>query len=301
MTVESVRVAISGLIKFYGRGIDMKSQHILMFFLIVLGAIAGSTLATITYIGNRQIGLNDKKVSRQASENNALPTSLNLEKKEVMVNQNKSSLKNINPLSSKIDFSQFRKSFLSAVKRRDESFIHALVTPQAQASFGHNINLDNYNLDDSNSSFWQQIEKAVSMGCTLEINTRLLEQETGNEVWVCPKTYGRPIYSFDWQDQVSILAEKVYLRAQPKSNAPIVEILSKELVKFDSETYNKLSEVQKQSVNKVDGWTPIILKKGKRGWVENHFVYYEPRDFKVSFARFDGQWRLRYLYPENSN
>ncbi|MFB2878532.1 SH3 domain-containing protein [Floridanema aerugineum] len=278
----------------------MRFPHILMFMMIVLGAIAGSTLATITYLNGRQSALNAQKVFLQSWENNSFPKDLNLQKPGNYQHHKTTLLPN-NSLSSKVDFSQFRQSFLSAVKRRDETFIRALVTPQTQSISAQSLSLETYDLEDKNSPFWQQIEKAVTAGCTLEVTTRITQQETENEIWVCPKTFGKPIYDSDWQTQVAIIADRVNIRTKPKTNSPIIGVVSKELVQFDSETYQNLSESDRELVNQYDGWTPVILKNGKKGWVQNQFVYYEPRDYRISFARFDGQWRLRYLLGGNDN
>ncbi|MFB2894300.1 hypothetical protein ACE1CI_15425 [Aerosakkonemataceae cyanobacterium BLCC-F50] len=278
----------------------MRFPHILMFMMIVLGAIAGSTLATISYLNGKQSALNAQIFSPNSLENDSLPKNLTLQKSNNL-NHNKNSLSPSNPLSSKVDFSQFRQSFLSAVKRYDETFIRALVTTQTKSNSGESLNLENYYLEDKSSPFWQQIEKAVSAGCTLEVTTRITQQETENEIWVCPKTFGKPIYDSDWQSEVAILGEKVNIRADTKTNSPIIAVVSKELVQFDSATYQKLSESDRELVNQFDGWTPVILKNRKKGWVQNQFVYYEPRDYRISFARFDGQWRLRYLLGGNGN
>ena len=268
--------------------------------MIVLGAIAGSTLATITYLNGKQSTSNAQIFSPQ-SWANSLPKSLNLQKKPEKSYLDKTTLTPNNPLSSKVDFSQFRQSFLSAVKQRDETFIRALVNSQTQSITGQSLSLENYNLEDKTSPFWQQIEKAVTAGCTLEVTTRVTQQETENEIWVCPKTFGKPIYDSDWQTQVAIIADRVNIRTEAKTNSPIVGVVSKDLVQFDSETYQNLSEAERELVNQFDGWTPVILKNGKKGWVQNQLVYYEPRDYRISFARFDGQWRLRYLLGGNSN
>lgn len=279
----------------------MKFTHILMFIMIALGAIAGSTLATITYLNSRQSALNILSLSAKSWENNSSARSLSLQKQQVNLNYNKSTLMPNNPLSSKVDFSQFRQSFLSAVKRRDEIFIRALVTPQTQAAYGQSLNLDNYDLEDTDSPFWQEIEKAVTAGCTLEVTSRIAQQEPENEIWVCPKTFGKSIYDSDWQTQVAIIANRVNIRSEAKANSTIIEVISKDLVQFDSQRYQDLSEAGRELVNQFDGWTPVILKSGRKGWVQNNFIYYEPRDYKISFARFDGQWRLRYLLTGESN
>ncbi|MFB2834265.1 hypothetical protein [Floridanema evergladense] len=271
----------------------MRFPHILMFIMIVLGAIAGSTLATIAYLNDRQSALKTQIFSAKSWENNSLPKDLNLQKSGSS-SQNKNTLVN-NPLSSKIDFSLFRQSLLSAVKRHDETFIRALVIPQTQSNLGQPLRLENYDLEDKNSPFWQQMEKVVNAGCSLEVTIRITQQETENEIWVCPKTFGKPIYDSDWQTQVAVITDRVNIRAEAKINSPIIAIVSKELLQFDSETYQNLSEAERELVNQFDGWTPVIFRNNKKGWVQNQFVYYEPRDYRLSFARFNGQWRLRYL------
>ncbi|WP_143171144.1 SH3 domain-containing protein [[Phormidium ambiguum] IAM M-71] len=273
----------------------MKFPHILMFIMIVLGAIAGSTLATVNYLNGKQTALNPKIFSPNSWEIDSLPKELNLQK-PINTYSNKATLSSNNPLSSKIDFSQFRQSFLNAVKRRDEAFIRGLITPRTQS-----FNLENYALEDENSPFWTQVEKAVNTGCTLEVTTKVTQQETENEIWVCPKTFGKQIYDSDWQTQVAILGDRVNIRAEPKTTSTIIGIVSKELLQFDLESYQNLSETERELVNQFDGWTPVILKNGKRGWIQNNFAYYQPRDYRISFIRFDGQWRLRYLLTGNNN
>lgn len=279
----------------------MRFPHILMFIMIALGAIAGSTLATITYLNDKQSALNAQIFSPKFWVNDSLPKKLNLQKQQVNYHTNKTTLPANNPLSSKVDFSQFRQSFLNAVKRRDETFIRVLVTPQTQSIIGQSLRLENYNLEDKTSPFWQQIEKAVSAGCTLEITTKIAEQQTENEIWVCPKTFGKSIYDSDWQNQVAIIADRVNIRTEAKNNSAIIGVISKDLVQFDSDTYYNLSESERELVNQFDGWTPVILKNGKKGWAQNNFVYYKPRDYRISFARFNGQWRFRYLLAGDSN
>lgn len=272
----------------------MKSQQFLIIVLIALGAITGSTLAAISYFNNRDAPTDQNSLSQSTdspyAQNYNSELGLN-----TPADLNSSSQPNRNT------FSEFRLRFLDAIERRNANFIRTLVTPQTQWSFGGSINLDSYNIDDPQSIFWQYMKKAVGTGCTIEPDAQVPAQELGSDIWVCPITSGKAIYNFGWQEQVGILGQDVNVRSEPGTGASTVKVLSKDLVKFDSETFNNLPQQLQEAVNSHDGWTPVVLKNGKKGWVQNRFVYYEPRDYRVSFVRSNGQWRLHYFLRGDGN
>lgn len=51
----------------------------------------------------------------------------------------------------------------------------------------------------------------------------------------------------------------------------------------------------------VKGWTPVRLRNGVQGWILNQYVCDEENDYRASFVRSRGQWRLRYFLPGNGN
>lgn len=254
----------------------MKSTQFLMIVLIAIGAIVGATFATISYLEEVQ--------SNSAAETSPAASPGTSE--------------NSNPsLPSKgKDFSEFRLQLLDAIKRRDANFIKDLVDLRTQWNFGGTTNFYNSNIEDSQSMFWQYIEKAVANGCVVEPNAKVADREAGSEVWVCPETIGKPIYDSGWQEEVAILGKDVNVRSEPGTDAAILAIVSKQVIKFDPETFNNLSERMQGSVNSPDGWTPILLQNGKKGWVQNSFIYYQRRDYRISFYRQDDRWKLRYFW-----
>lgn len=261
----------------------MKFQQVLMILLIFAGAITGSTLATVNYLYRKDSASITQypllqSTDRSSVENSASEPQITLHSKHTS------------------DFSQFRQRLLEAVKRKNGNFVRALVTPQTKWSWGSILNLNTSRIDDPQSPFWQNMEKAVAAGCTVEPNADVPEKEPGSDVWVCPDTAAKPIYNFGWREQVAILGARVNLRAEPSTKSAIVGVVSsKELLQFDSETFTNSSLQIQESVSSFEGWTPVILNDGKRGWVQNNFVYYESRDFRASFVFSRGQWRLRYF------
>ena len=259
----------------------MKPAQILMVIMIVLGAVTGSTLATVGYLNRRQSGTINRNPlvlfkGESTRQNSSFEQPIALQK-----NQKNS------------EFTQFRQRFLESVKRRDGNFIRAISTPQTQWSRSGTIDIETYKIDDSKSNFWQAMEKAVGAGCTIERNANVAEKDADSDVWVCPDMALNPISNATGQAQVGILGENEM--ANGFLIPDIVVVLSKELVQFDTDTFTNLPLRQQESINDIEGWTPVILNDGKRGWVQNRFVYYETRDYRVSFVRSRGQWRLRYF------
>ncbi len=273
----------------------MKSQQFFIIILIALGAITGSTLAAISYLNNRESVSNDQSSLPESTANSLPPNSTSDLELNTPTDLNSSPQPNPNT------FPQFRVRLLDATKRRDANFIRNIVTTKTRFSFDSSINLDAYNIDDPQSLFWQYMEKAVSTGCTIEPDTQVPEQELGSDIWVCPITSGKPIYDFGWQEQMGILGESVNVRSEPGTGASIVTVLSKEVVKFDAKTFNNLPQRLQEEVNSPNGWTPVVLTNGKKGWVQNRFLYHEPRDYKVSFIRSNGEWQINYFLRGNGN
>ncbi len=257
--------------------------------MIVLGAVTGSTLATVAYLNRRQSGrINQNPLvlfqGGSATQNPSFEQPITLQRK-----QNAS------------EFTQFRQRFLESVKRRDANFIRAVSTPQTKWSRSGTIDIETYKIDDSESNFWQAMEKAVGAGCAIEPNANVAEKDADSDVWVCPDMALNPISNSAGQAQVGILGENVNVRSQPNTRSDIIVVLSKEMVQFDTETFTNLPVSEQESINEIEGWTPVILNDGRRGWVQNRFVYYQNRDYRVSFVRSRGQWRLRYFLRGGSD
>lgn len=265
----------------------MKSAQFLMVIMIAIGAVTGSTIATVTYLNRRHatIGQNPLVLfkRRSATPNSNLP---------LRISQNK---------KNSSDFSQFRQRLLEAVKRRNANFIRAIYTPQTKWSQSGTIDIETYKIDNYQSNFWQAMEKAVGAGCTIERNANIAEKDVDSDVWVCPDTGGNSIGNAAGQAQVAILGENVNVRSQPNTRSAIIVVLSKELVQFDTQTFSNSPLRIQESLSSPEGWTPVILNDGRRGWVQSRFVYYETRDYRVSFVRSRGQWRLRYFLRGNGD
>ncbi|MBD1908067.1 SH3 domain-containing protein [Funiculus sociatus GB2-A5] len=291
----------------------MKFYNIIIICAIAMGAIAGSTLATIGYRNSHSpLPTADILPSPTPTTENPTPpttvvspspstpptTEPNLPTTEPTV------IKNNQP--DKSTFFQFRLRLVDAVNRRDASFIRSLVTPETEWNYGGTLTLDSYNIDDKNSEFWAYMDKAVGLDCAIDNQAKVANKEPGSDVWICPDVK-KALESIRPNKpnvgQLAILGQDVNVRSEPGAGGKIVGVVSHEFVAFDGNTFNSLPERRQKAIKEkvVDGWTPVKLQNGQQGWILNRYVYDQETDYRVSFVRTKGQWRLRYFLPGNGN
>ena len=293
----------------------MKPYQILIICAIAIGAIAGSTFATISYRNSQAPQPTTEIPSPPATTETLEPTSPIGETTtppSAAVSPPPYTPPTSKPtgtqttLPNKSSFSQFRVRLLDAISRRDANFIRALVTSETEWNYGGTLNLDSYNIDDKNSKFWAYMDKALSLGCATDNQAKVANKEPGSDVWVCPDV-AKALESIRPDKpnvgQLAILGQNVNVRAEPGAGAKIVGVVSYDFVAFDGNTFNSLPERMQKAVKEkvIDGWTPVKLRNGKKGWVLNRYVYDSETDYRVSFVRTRGQWRLRYFLPGNGN
>lgn len=273
----------------------MKSYQKLLMIVIALVTMAGSAMVTIAYRTN----LIPNSVASTVSETSQTNSS---SQPAQIVQQSESSRSNLNDL----DFSQFRQRLLDAVQRSETQFIHAIVTPETQCNYGGTLNLESYKIEDHQSKFWAYLNKAVTQGCGIDEEANALEKEPGSSVWNCPNLTqvkasirpDRPNFG-----HLAIIGEAVNVREEPGMGSKIIGSVSNDYVSFNPAGYDKYPAGVKEQMQSdpITGWTPVRLRTGQQGWIINQYVYDEENDYRVSFVRSGGQWRLRYFLPGNGN
>ncbi len=319
----------------------MKNHQIWLTVMVAMGAIAGSTFATAAYLNVKQSPPVAQIPSPQATvefspsespitspEESQSVTPIEdaesqsvtpIEDEEIDFSSQPSliSQQPVRPTTpaqrppqrtqpNASEFSQFRLRLLDASQRADTNFIRAITTPQTQWNYGGTLNLDSYNIDSNQSKFWAYMDKAVTPGCSIDSQAKVANKEAGSAVWSCPDLTkvkqsirpDRPNYG-----NLAILGQNVNLRSQPGAGGRVVGSVSYDYVSIDHNAYNSLpANTQEQlRADVVNGWTAVRLRNGQRGWIQNRYVYDEENDYRVSFVRTSGQWRLRYFLRGNGN
>lgn len=203
------------------------------------------------------------------------------------------------------EFAQFIQQFRQAVQNRDSKFIRDRVTSKTAFDFGRHRSINYLNPDNPKSPFWSQLEKAIEPGCTDEANAALPQTPPKGTVFSCSTVFRqvdavvknasanqKPLAS---ETSIVIVGKGVSVRSEPEPKAPVIALLSDEIVTFDRDTFEKSAMPMQQTTlepDNLDGWTPVILPNDKHGYVSNRFAY-RPLGYRAIFANTDGRWMMQ--------
>ncbi|MCY7275569.1 MAG: SH3 domain-containing protein [Phormidesmis sp. CAN_BIN44] len=203
------------------------------------------------------------------------------------------------------EFAQFIQQFRQAVQNRDAQFIRDRVTSKTTFDFGRHRSINYLNLDNPKSPFWSQLEKAIAPGCTDEANIALPQNPPKGTVFSCStvfRQFDEVVKNAPANQKISvsetsivIVGNGVNVRSEPDTKAPVIAILSDEIVTFDRDTFEKSPmQIQQTTLepDNLDGWTPVILPNDKHGYVSNRFAY-RPLGYRAIFANTDGRWMMQ--------
>ena len=187
------------------------------------------------------------------------------------------------------EFTQFRENLRQAVQNRDAEFIRAIAAPDIKLSFGLPMTIDELDIDNPSALFWQNMEKAIATGCVSEI----FGVEPEKQTWICPHAFLAPdqVSSMDPFEHIVIVGNDINVRVEPTVDSPVVGSVSNEVVRYDSEGTTELSERQLEAMSTVDGWHPIIMASGQRGFVSSRYAY-SPIGYRAFFVKDNDAWQM---------
>ena len=202
------------------------------------------------------------------------------------------------------EFAQFIQQFRQAVQNRDAQFIRDRVTSKTEFDFGKHRSINYLNPDNPQSPFWSQLEKAIAPGCTDEANVVVPPVPKGTFFSCSPvfrqfdevtKNATTSEIQLAYETSIVVVGNGVNVRSEPEQKAPVIAVLSDEIVTFDRHTFEKSPTPIQQTTlepDNLDGWTPVILPNDKRGYVSNRFAY-RPLGYRAIFANTDGRWMMQ--------
>jgi hypothetical protein len=181
-------------------------------------------------------------------------------------------------------FKTFREQLLAAAKRRDKEFIFSISAPNIKYTFGRGDGLTDFKkysgFSKPNDPVWGELIDVLTLGGTFK------RTEDGKRYFCTPyvfcrdsrdigKLNGQNISPFDY---VAILKPNTPIRQNPKTDAPVVEALSYDIVKYDRSYRNPT-------------WAKITTPTGKSGYVLERDVR-SPIDYRAFFAKVNGKWTM---------
>lgn len=183
-------------------------------------------------------------------------------------------------------FYEFRERLRQAVRDRDAAFIRQIADPQIQLTFGRPITIEELEIDNPQAIVWQHLERIINTGCTPH---EAPAEAPVMDAWTCPHvaeaSLGDPF------TDIYIVGSSVNVRAEPKASSPVIAVLSHEVVQFDAKGAERLSDQQRQVMQTVEGWQPVITPEGKRGYVSSRYAYI-PAGYRARFEQKQGAWKM---------
>ncbi len=300
----------------------MKSPHLFILLTVTCAAIAGGSLASLMYskpvpskvadpvavvqpLSSPAQAQATSQATPQAPSDQAAPyQDISPDGNQAQSNHvSRQPLTLTDAVPTDSSFYQFRRQLRQAVYDRNAAFVQALIPEGGlNLGFGRPLPPEQLDLANPNAWFWSVLEKSLAQGCTDASPKDYPTVDPNSQIWVCPNVIrafyqqypnpgSEPGVGYE-MSQVIVAGNQVNVRAKPQRKGAIVGVLSNEVVRFDLETWNQLEpEERAQQVENLDGWTPVILPNGQRGYVSNLYAY-RPLSYQTVFGQVSGNWKI---------
>jgi hypothetical protein len=112
--------------------------------------------------------------------------------------------------------------------------------------------------------------REIIEGCAPSLIKELVEADRRDEQ---ANELNQEQRQFGCQDSVTIIGKLVNVRAWPSSDSEVVgQVLYGTCLQIDTETFVYLSEEQRQAIVTGQGWYPIVLPDGMRGYIHSRYA-----------------------------
>jgi hypothetical protein len=168
----------------------------------------------------------------------------------------------------------YRDRLLAAVRARDAKTVLELSDPGIRTSFGGTGGRADLGRKlEETPELWRQLETILTLGGTFR-------GEGAQRSFWAPYVYSAFPDSHDAFATVAVIADEVPLRERPAADAPVVALLSHDLLAAD--------------FGNNPQWIEVKTADGKNGWVERRSVR-SPVDYRAGFMKTDGTWKMMAL------
>jgi hypothetical protein len=175
-------------------------------------------------------------------------------------------------------FLAFRQKLMGAARARDRRYIWSVVDPKIKFSFGMEAGIQQFKetwVKAPAGELEEVLLNVLRLGGTFG--------EGGRMFWA---PYGHTLFPEDVFPEDApygvgtIVGKNVRLRSQPSATAPIVGVLSYDIVKVEKR-HNS-------------GWYRVSTATGEGGYVASDYLW-KPVDYRACFEKKQGKWWMTVL------
>lgn len=193
----------------------------------------------------------------------------------------------VDEASKDASFKAFRDKLLAAVRRHDPKFILNMLDPDVENDFGGSRGVKEFEkkwqvVDRPDSELWNVLTAVLPVGGTFMT-------AEGQRGFCAPYVYARWPHQFNAFQYEAIIKERVEVRRQPNSTAPVIATLSYDIVKVDHE-----HSVPDKTRSESYLWVKIATPSGEEGYVPGETLR-SPIDYRACFKKVRGKWKMTAL------
>ena len=173
-------------------------------------------------------------------------------------------------------FVAFRDRLREAVRERDAEFIYEILAPDVLNSFGGDGGVDEFreawDAGHPASKLWSTLDEILSLGGAFV---------GGDSLFAAPYAYSSWPGRYDPFAYAAIVGSDVRVRGRPFLGAPVIAVLSHDVVAMANERGSS-------------GFEAIRLADGRIGYVATRYVR-RAIDYRALFVKRGGRWLLKAL------
>jgi len=184
-------------------------------------------------------------------------------------------------------FAEFKTQLLQAIETQDRDFLRSALAPEVELSFDyHPVPADRVmaTFERNDSARWKDLHRLLLMGVKSLVDGQQFLAPYAQYV------ISRREITFDVFTNAVITDQNVEVYAEPQPTAPILALLSYDIVKYDP-----VSEYSWNAANLFEGerwsWFKTTIPDGRTGYVRGKYVY-AAFSYRAIFAKQGDQWKL---------
>ena len=169
-------------------------------------------------------------------------------------------------------FAEFKVNLLKAIETQDREFLRGALGEVRFSAYSLPADRAMADFDRNDGASWKALHELLSMG------VKQLEDGRFYAPYVS-YVIGFELRGFHDIKNMVIIDKDVELHAEPKPEAPVIALLSYDIVEFDRNESHS-------------GWLKITtIPDGQTGYIRNEYGY-AVDNTRVIFAKQDGAWKL---------
>jgi hypothetical protein len=186
-------------------------------------------------------------------------------------------------------FFAFREKLIAAVKKKDAKYLLSIVDEKIKNGFGGEDGINEFKSrwdfgGPDNDDFWREFLPVITNGGSFA-----KEIKPKNSLFFAPYVFQFFPEDLDAFEYRVITGNNVNLRKEGNVNAPVVAVLSYNIVKVDED-----NSIEGRGKDGVMDWYAVETLGGKRGFVKAEYVR-SPVDYRAGFEKIKGKWKMTFF------